>query len=508
MSLNTKLTAKVKQLIKKYDSNDVMMQKLENYIMVTLPEMLDNTNNNNKMREKRKEELEKNSNMFMQTFFNKNKIFYNTTSECFFIYDGINYNLSKEDDIVHMILQNINEYKNIQDWKYKIKVSMMKKIKDHDILTHVPESETIQNVIQFVTNNLTHSRENSKYLLTIMGDILLKKNNNYFYFISSKAKPILKEFSNICCMLFGSNNIMNIFKFKYYEHKLEDSRIISINDTINMEIWNNYLKTTNGLNLFCVACYYSNRYNNADDFLIQNCKNDKLKDHALYLKNNNETNILNNFVNDCLEESSLEGSKMTISWKDMYYIWKQYINDKCIPNVFFNNKLKELLIKKLEYNDDVDEFVGVTSSIIPKISNLCDFMDNNIIYDDNEDLEIDELCNMFYFVYKQNISETEMLNLIKHFYNQYEIIENKFILNCKSKLWDKKKHIIETLQKYENNETDELLIITDLYNFYRTHNKSNKFITSKRYFETFLKSNFMVYIVDDGLIKSEFIFAL
>ena len=51
----------------------------------------------------------------------------------------------------------------------------------------------------------------------------------------------------------------------------------------------------------CIA-YYSNRYENADIFLSENCKDDALKLYTYYLKNNNEDKIVEIFISKTIEK--------------------------------------------------------------------------------------------------------------------------------------------------------------------------------------------------------------
>ena len=53
------------------------------------------------------------------------------------------------------------------------------------------------------------------------------------------------------------------------------------------------------IDIFVVCCYYSNRYGCADEYL-NICQDNTLRDHALYLKNNDQTAIVNNFIKSIL----------------------------------------------------------------------------------------------------------------------------------------------------------------------------------------------------------------
>lgn len=505
----SKLNNIVSDLYHKYEDNPTIFNKFTQYIE-NLPELLENTNNTIIERAERKSKLESESETFVQKFLYNHKFFYHNSSELFFQYKNNKYLLVKEDDVQHTILSTISANKTLMDWKYKLKVSILKKIKERDIFSCIPESETIQCVINRLCPSICDSREKAKYFLTVLGDVLLKKCNS-IYFLNPKTKPFLKELSNLSCMLFGTPNFFNMFKFKYYEHTFSECRIVDMQEMSNVDNWNNYFKQENALDLFCVAAHYSSRYDNADNFLEEHCKEEELQKYALYLKNNDEKHIMNHFLHQSVESSD----ECTISWKNMQYLWKQFIENEKLPNVFFTSILKNLLIEECKYDEKTDAFLDCTSKLLPTVSKFIHFwtdnieinMDDNI--DEYEELEIDELCSLFTHHTKTNMNEKNILDLIKHYYPEtyIHIEDDKYLLNTKCKLWNKKQDIIKCLQKYKNSKhgnsimemsTDEIPI-NDIYQVYCK--SKNKFITSKRYFEKFIKEESELYIVEENFIK-------
>jgi hypothetical protein len=126
----------------KYCDNILIYPKLIQYIE-QIPNYFENINNTLLEREKRRNRLEKDSDSFIQRFLNKHKYYYNTSSELFFEYNENKYTTIKEDDIQHKILSTISENKELTDWKHKIKVTILKQIKERDIFSCIPESKTI-----------------------------------------------------------------------------------------------------------------------------------------------------------------------------------------------------------------------------------------------------------------------------------------------------------------------------------------------------------------------------
>ena len=490
----------IKSLYNEYKNNPVIFQKFTDTIE-QLPELLKNTNETIINREKRKKKLVSESESFINKFLYHNKYFYHSSTEIFFEYKDNKFYLIKEDDVQHNILSSISSNKTLMDWKQKLKITILKKIKERDIFSCIPESETIQKVLNTLTPIVFDNREKAKYFLTVLGDILLKKKSNLIYFINPKAKKWIKELTNLSCMLFGSQNLTNEFKFKYYDHKFSESRIIDVRDFNNTDSWISEIKNSNGLDLFCVAAHYSQRYNSADTFLEGHCKDEELKKYALYLKNSTDDTIINMFCEKNIEHSD----DCSISWKDMQYLWKQHVDSEKLPNVFFITTLKSLLINKYEYNAEKDIFCDCTSAFLPKVSKFISFWNKYVVIDENndEELEIDELCSLFTHQYKSIISEKNILDLIKHYYPDTNIEEDKYLINASSSLWNKKQDIIKSLNKYKstnsNEESKSEVPIHELYQFYSE--SKNKFIVSKRYFENFIKEESSLYPDENSFIK-------
>ncbi len=491
----------VKTVYNEYRDNPVIFQKLLETIE-QLPEVLKNTNDTIINKHNRKIKLVSESELFIKKFLYMNKFYYNTSSELFFEYRDNKFHSIKEDDVQHAILTSISSNKVLMDWKHKLKITILKKIKERDMFSCIPESETIQSVINKLHPGVFDNKEKVKYFLTVLGDILLKKCN-LVYFINPKAKKWVKELSNLACMLFGTQSLTNIFKFKYYDHTFSDCRIIDIQDNINIDNLVNEFKYGSGLDLFCVAAYYSNRYESADTFLLHQCKDENVKSYSLYLTNNDELMILNNFCEKNIENSD----DCSISWKDIQYLWKQYIDAEKLPNVFFISTLKTLLSNKLSYDPEKDAFLDCTSKLLPKVSKFINFWKDKIVTDDNinEELEIDELCSLYAYLYKININEKNMIDLIKHYYPDTFIEDDKYILNTNCIIWDKKQDIITALKKYKSIDPNVDMHsyevpINELYQFYC--GRKHRFTASKRYFEKFIKEEFELGIVEDHFIKT------
>ena len=305
------LHKKITDLYELYKEDSYLQNKLSNHILNELPNILINAKKLLIYREERKSILQDAHDDFVEKFISNNRYFYNNTSEIFFSYDGENYNIIKEDAVIHNALSQMRNKTELLPWKFKIKTSIIKNIRDIPILNSLPESNTIQKV-QKILLNIFETKKEIKYFLTVIGDIVLKKNNEVnINIISSNAKNILRTIENIGSQYFGHISITNSFKFKYHEHNYNDCRILITKP--NQEISDIIFK--NIIDIIVVACYYSNRFVNSDAYLDIINDND-LTNRILFLKNNTQESIVENFIDSKIQSSE----NSVISMKNMLYL--------------------------------------------------------------------------------------------------------------------------------------------------------------------------------------------
>ena len=523
----------IQDLFKKYENNKYMLQRINSHINNYLPNVLNNELKNYEKRIDRAIYLTNEQQIFIQIFLSKNKYFYLPNNNCFYEYNGKNYSIVKDDDIIHKLLSSISKDRVLLQWKYKTKVNIIKQIKERHLLTSIPETDTIQNVLNIIYPSIFYTKNQAKYFLTIIGDNIFKKNQHLIFLVSQQTKKILTEIDNIAYVSIGSPNTTHNFMTKYHEnHSYENCRLIKINENFSIDIWKELFKKI-GLDLVCVAAHYSNRHENSDNYLDTKA-DEELKIYANYLKNTTQPEIITRFCNKCLllvNECNMTTTRM--EWKNLHFIWKQFISSLNLPNMIYSNTLKTYLKTIYTYDEVTDSFIGITSKYLPIESDFIKFWEENIVVSSptNEEafgleaeLELDEACMLFKFWIKQqqnkneigilsngNISEENVLKILKHFFPNIEIIEDKYILNVNCILWNKTKDIIKSLEfiKNELNKKDHLTLISfdDAYNLYNTfcNSKSYKFIISKRYFEKYLYYTIPTHIVYDKFIEIEWL---
>lgn len=530
----------VEELFKKYENNDYMLQRIHNHVVNYLPSVLDNELKNHEKRINRNMYLTNEQQIFIQVFLSKNQYYYLPSNNCFYEYNGKNYYIVKDDDIIHKLLSSISKDRILLQWKHKTKFNILKQIKERSLFTSIPETDTIQNVLNILYPYIFTTKNQAKYFLTILGDNILKKNSNLIFLANSKIKIMLSEIDTIAYFSIGFTNITNNFIVKYHEnHSYDNCRLIKANENSSIELWKETL-IKNGLDLICVATHYSNRYENSDNYLNTNA-DEELKNYSFYLKNIPQQEIISNFCSKCFQITNTNTSNDKIEWKNVHFIWKQFISSLSLPNMIYSNTLKNMLKETFSYDDSADAFINITSKYLPIESDFIKFWEKTIIINDQqnmlttlnglnnfeenlileEELEVDELCMLFKNWVKQNteetllssgnISEENVVKILKHFFQNVEIVEEKYVLNISCTIWNKSKDIIKSFEFIKNelqkNEFVALISFDDAYNYYVKFCNSNsyKFIISKRYFEKYLYSRMNDYIVYEKFIRTEWL---
>jgi hypothetical protein len=551
----------VKELYDKYSNNHYMSERTHQYICNQLPTILENIRQIHEKNVLRIEEMTIEQDNFISNFLSNNQYFYISSTEKFFFYDGLHYKIISEDDILHHVLTSITRDRNLMSWKQLTKKYIMKRIKEHSLLKSIPESDTIQNILHELLSNIFTHKNEAKYFLTILGDNIFKKNTDIIHIIDPKAKPFIRELNNICQFLIGSN-LASSFKYKYHDnHDYSNCRLVKINTNIKNEcVWvsliNNYM-----LDLICVACHYSIRFNNSDDYVNNYSSHHLFTQNVFYLKDIQPIDMVNKFIDEYLQITSSstnaknilsnqlftnkendkdKGSLVRatqITWKNMQYLWKKFLDSKELPNIMFLQTLKNLLLERLNdyYDENMDSFIGICSEHLPSIQQFIQFWSETISIDENEiDFEIDEIIIIFkqWCETKREISSTlndkQILDLISYYYPDIEIEKDKYICKIKCSLWDKQidiqvalDNLKDTMRLKYYNEYNNVsnyervtspidgrnISIYDAYNYYcRFFSTINgKLIVSKSYFEKYIMEILCEYIIDSKYISSDWI---
>jgi hypothetical protein len=515
-TIETECINTIKELLEKYKNSEYMIQRIKSHITINLINTLDNEFKNYEERITRNTFLNNEQQLFIQVFLNKNKYFYLPNNNFFYEYTNEKYFIIKEDDIIDKLLSSISKGKVLLQWKHKTKINIIKLIKERNLFNSIPDTDTIQNILNVLYPTFFNSKNAAKYFLTVIGDNIFKNNQNLIFLVTPTIKQFLNEIDNVGILSIGNNNITNNFMTKYHEnHSYENCRLIKINDNFSNEIWRELLKKI-GLDFFCVAAHYSKRYENSDNFIEQKL-DEELKTYSYYLKNATPISIIDDFCNKYV----IHSQDCFIEWKNLHFVWKQFLSNLHLPNIIYSNCLKQMLKDKYLYNDSNDSFINITSKYLPIYSNFIKFWEETIQVDDtttifDNELEIEELSTLFKLWIKEtseqlingNISEENIVKILKHFFPNVEIIENKYLLNVTSKMWNKNNDIQESFDfikdKIKNKHKLDVVCFDDVYNYYyKFCNLKSLKIVSKRYFEKYLYYKLSDFIVFEKFIKKE-----
>lgn len=511
----------ITSLLEKYKDNEYMIQRIKNHIINYLPNTLENELKQYEQRISRNNYLTNEQQIFIQVFLSKNQYFYLPNNNLFYEYNGEKYLIIKEDEITHKLLSSISKERVLLDWKHKTKTNIIKLIKERSLFSSIPETDTIQNVLNVLYPSFFSSKNAAKYFLTIIGDNILKKNQQLIFLVTQQMKQFLNEIDNISSASIGNNNTTHNFMTKYHEnHSYTSCRLIKINENVSNEVWREMLKKI-GLDFLCIAVHYSKRYENSDIF-IENKSDEELKMYTYYLKNTTQNAIIDDFYNKYI----IESTECNIEWKNLHFVWKQFLSNENLPNVIYSNSLKQLLKEKYQYSEATDSFMCITSKYVPVYSDFIKFWDSTI-HSDNDDndneIEVDEMSQLFKVWTKEqknetlltsgNISEENIVKILKHFFPNIEIIEDKYILNISSNMWNKRKDIEDAIEfmkvHIKNQHKLALISFDDVYNYYykfcNLHCLKN--IVSKRYFEKYLYYKLSHHIVYEKFIETEWFYA-
>jgi len=524
---------KIRELFQKYDANPYMFSKIHNYVVNLLPNILEKKLSSYEESQQRIENLSQEQGMFIETFLNTNKYFYLPSTEKFFFYDGQHYQIFSEDDILYNILSAITKDRNLMSWKQMTKVYIMKRIKQNSLLKSIPESDTIQFVLDNLCPSFFSSKTEAKYFLTILGDNIFKKNGHLIHFIDGKAKRFISELNILAQSTIGLN-LSQTFKYKYHEqHEYKDCRLVKINDCIKSDtVWAPVLNQC-FLDLLCVACHYSIRFSCSEDVVLKHYREQNLMDSIFYLKDIEPEGLVDKFIDEYLQFSNSTIEIQTISartthitWKNMQYLWKHFLESKSLPTVMFQQRLKGYLIQKIKdnYNSDADVFMNVCSKFLPAIQQFLQFWNENIEHDLGEtDFEIEDIVHLFYKWSGEtngHLNDKQIIDLISYYYPDCEIEKDKYITGIRCKLWDKQLDIQVALESMRENIRGQLrreqdlnlqriknVSIYDAYTYYCKYFSClpNKRFVNKSYFEKYVFENLTEYILDEKFIRSDWL---
>ena len=513
--MNSKLEETVQQihsLFEKHRSNPYIVSKIHHMICHQLPNQLETNIQLREQTQLLNEQKTNTQDQFIRSFLNDCQYYYLSSTEKFFLYNGIHYQETDEDQVLYHILSSISQDRNpnLMSWKHKTKVSILKKIKENSLYKTIPESDTIQQVID-VLSPFFSSKPETKYFLTILGDNLMRKKKELIHFISPKMKLFLRDM-NQSAVFYFNNQCTQTFKFKCHEkHDYEnDCRLVKVQENIKTDrFWKDVSMI---LDILCVACHYSMRYSDSDQYMLT-C-DEEIMSHVFRLRDTTIDHMVGQFVKENLIVSESPCSSLSsspqdnflqdkiaslgsnISWKNMLFLWKQFLHKHNLPLNLYQPSIKAKLVSlfQKQYQDDL--FVGIGSAQLPVIQQFLKFWNDTIFIDESGELEIAEISLLFRIWSKDsrkkgNLPENKIVDILSFFFPDIEVVHNKIYAQCL--LWNKDQDIQTALDAIPPDISLDTVFPVDTYLFYCKHYSSvppeKRLIVSKSYFDKYIENH-------------------
>ena len=500
--MEKELSKKIISLYNKFKKDEFILNKL-----VQIIDNLDNTLENEIISRNKKIELSNkiwNSQIELLSVLKKKYEYsFFKQKNLFFIKNNDEYLIIKEDDIYLNISDEINNFPLLFPYKFKTINYVMKQIKEQSLLNQEPSHIKIEVITKFFMENIFICENDKSYsnyqtilFLICLGEIIFKKNNNLTFFINPSLKSVISIIDDCIFNKSGinSNFINGNFITKYHKDQERNNyRVLFCNNNIDLEKISKFLLNY-PITFLLVCSNYLTKYDSTNNFIsIIKDNSSNLFENILFLKEKTNKEIIKDFVKFSLESDNQE--KLPISWKNMVFIWNNYLDIHNLPNMMYAQTLKEEVDKLIKYDSEHDVYINVTSKYLPKISDFLIYWDENfIIYKDPKDiyteegiyeLELEELIILYKNQKKISINKNELEKIINYYYPSV-IIECQKIQNVKCKIWDKNKEIDFYLTHMVSN-SDITPKINLIYNSYKEFYKESTSFCSFKYFSEYLK---------------------
>jgi hypothetical protein len=277
---------------------------------------------------------------------------------------------------------------------------------------------------------------------------------------------------------------------------------VKISDAVKS--WRSIL-LTNALDLFCVAAHYSERYESADNYLEQHSDDADLIRHALYFRGKTAEYIVGDFTSEfrvCNKTDLDANDKLPlIAMSTMEYMWRKYLKDRQYPSVLsipvFLSTSKQIL--ETYYDATRDGFVGITNPSIHTVDKFNRFWSQHISLDSLDPLleyEIGELAALYREDTKdKRMTESQMLDLIRFYHEDIQIVDNKHVQGIYCSLWNKKQELCDFFSYIE---LVDQVSFYDAYTIYLS--RKNRRVVSKAYFEKYICCEMPNFDSENGCI--------
>lgn len=194
------------------------------------------------------------------------RYYYAPGSNSFVSCDGAHYTMVREDDVIAAVLRVLQTDSVLCKSKQKSRHAVMKLIKANLLTDCIPDSETIKSVVDLLRSLLLPTKNDAKYLLTIIGDIILKKASNLTFLVNQAAIKHIEVLSDIVASDIGHRDTIIKHFVVAYARQAFRYRVVRTKSGIPETLMS--LKGQ-AYNICAVACHYSNQYGSSDNYIIE-----------------------------------------------------------------------------------------------------------------------------------------------------------------------------------------------------------------------------------------------
>lgn len=401
----------------------------------------------------------------------------------FKLYDGTHFTEVREDEVIMEVLSLLNRESGLRAWKHKVKLATLKAVRAVSPLDVLPDSPTVQAAINWMCRFL-QNREHAKYFLAAVGDLLRGTQDGLTYIADPLLKELVQEMSCQSSIHFRIASPFTAVKFRYRDYAYDATRFVPA----RADAPTSRVHVEHPVDILAVAAHYSTRYGSADAFLAQS-DDASLQRTAHFVVGKTLGDIVQAFASERLERGTGR-----IGVRRMTFLWKKHLSDVGVHSVGYHDSVHQHLRRHLEFCQDTEVYLGVTSRDLPLVSAFCEFWDAHMAAAPGDELEISEVIKLFLagsgrtqLASPQNgpTKETIILDMIEHFYPQVEISEDRrAVLGIACSLWPKRDSVVNFIRgRFDESPVPEpdALAIADLYTEYCS--ACERYVASKGYFE-------------------------
>jgi hypothetical protein len=448
-------------LREKYKDRSELLLKLD-CILASLPATLQAAEDELAQRAARRAETNEKKESFMKYFFDMNPIYYVPASGTFVRYGDNHFTELSEDDLTHLIFKQLSVNRSLSKWKYKIKMTMVKRIRETHLNEAVPNTATCKSVVRSI-QTVFGNKAYAKYFLVILGDILWGKRNQV-YFVDESLKPFLHLVARDVSTVLN-RNVLEDFKYKYAQHEFSKCRLLPGKAPDRLPVLNAY-------DVIAVAAFYLKKHESADAFL-ETCPDTDLKEKVLFLSKQTPAKLVEAFLGEYTTRG--EGTPL----KDVCFLWKTYLKEHKLPTVVNRVDFTHILADMGHYTEATEVCPGITPLTPPNQLNFAHFWAKHVTPDSTGWFEHSEILQL-YNSWCESKSLRASLDEVRQWVE--ERVGEKVRVRCS--LWNKEADLDNALEAFRLEGNKGAMRYEDYCVYAKRH---RKMVVTRLFFQSYAK---------------------